>query len=105
MMGPKDWGFISTMKMLSEEISPRRRICAVTVVPMLAPMMMPTVCSSFMIPELTKPTHMTVVAAEEWIRPVTRAADQDAFEDIAGQFFHNVLQTAAGELLQSVCHG
>ena len=36
-------------------------------------MMMPTVCSSFMMPALTKPTHMTVVAAELWMRPVTRA--------------------------------
>ena len=58
---------------LSEERSPSRRSWAVTVVPMLAPMMMPTVCSSFMMPALTKPTHITVVAAELWMSPVTRA--------------------------------
>ena len=43
----------------------------VTVVPMLAPMITPTACSSFMIPELTKPTTMTVVADEDWMTAVT----------------------------------
>ena len=73
MMGPKYSGRIMERSRLSDEMSPRRRIWAVMVVPMLAPMMMPTVCSSFMMPELTKPTHMMVVAAELWTRPVTRA--------------------------------
>ena len=59
--------------MLFSEILARRRIWAVTVVPMLAPMIMPTVCSSFMTPALTKPTHITVVVAEEWMIAVTRA--------------------------------
>ncbi len=54
-------------------MSPRLRSWAVIVVPMLAPMMMPTVCSSFMIPALTKPTHITVVAVELCMRPVTTA--------------------------------
>ena len=37
---------------------------AVTVVPMLAPMMTLMDCDSFIMPELTKPTTMTVVAEE-----------------------------------------
>ena len=72
-MGPRKEGCRNIITMLSASISPRRSNCAVTVVPMLAPMTMPTVCSSFMMPALTKPTHMTVVAAELWISPVTTA--------------------------------
>ena len=37
----------------------------VIVVPMLAPIIMPTACVSFIIPELTKPTTITVVADED----------------------------------------
>ena len=90
--------------MLSASISPRRSNCAVTVVPMLAPMMMPTVCSSFMMPALTKPTHMTVVAAELWISPVT-TAPRRTLEYVAGKTLQDMLQPAAGELLQAVRHG
>ena len=43
----------------------------VAVVPMLAPIMMPMALVSFMMPELTKPTTMTVVAEEDWITAVT----------------------------------
>ena len=91
--------------MLSASISPRRSNCAVTVVPILAPMMMPTVCSSFMMPALTKPTHMTVVAAELWISPVTTAPQKDPLEYVAGKTLQDMLQPAAGELLQAVRHG
>ena len=38
------------------------RIQAVTVVPILEPMMTPTACFRVIMPELTKPTTMTVVA-------------------------------------------
>ena len=41
------------------------RIHDVIVVPMLAPIIMPTACASFIIPELTKPTTITVVADED----------------------------------------
>ena len=57
--------------MVAEEKAPlpstpaRTRIPPVAVVPMLAPMMMPMALASFMIPELTKPTTMTVVAEED----------------------------------------
>ena len=45
----------------------------VAVVPMLAPMTMPTALLSCMMPELTKPTTITVVAEEDWITAVTSA--------------------------------
>ena len=43
----------------------RRRICAVIVVPILAPRITPTDCLSVMIPAFTKPTTITVVADED----------------------------------------
>ena len=43
----------------------------VTVVPMLAPMMIYTACSSFSSPALRNPTTITVVAEEDWMAPVT----------------------------------
>ena len=42
----------------------RLKIQAVMVVPRFAPMMTPVAWDSFIMPELTKPTTMTVVAAE-----------------------------------------
>ena len=45
----------------------------VTVVPMLAPMITPIAWLKFMIPALTKPTTMTVVADELWITAVISA--------------------------------
>ena len=38
---------------------------------MLAPMMIPIACFSFIIPEFTKPMTMTVVADEDWMTLVT----------------------------------
>ena len=43
----------------------------VMVVPILAPMMIHTACFSVIMPELTKPTTITVVAEELWITAVT----------------------------------
>ena len=43
----------------------------VTVVPTFAPKMMPMVCDSFIMPEFTKPTSITVVADELWMIAVT----------------------------------
>ena len=48
----------------------RLKIHAVTVVPMFEPMMTPMVCPSSMMPELTRPTSMTVIAEEDWIAMV-----------------------------------
>ena len=52
-------------------IPARLRNHAVTVVPMLAPIMMLIACFSVMRPELTKPTTITVVAEELCITAVT----------------------------------
>ncbi|CUO21471.1 Uncharacterised protein [Flavonifractor plautii] len=43
------------------------------VVPILAPMMIHTACFSVIMPELTKPTTMTVVAEEDWMTAVMPA--------------------------------
>ena len=59
---------------------------AVIVVPTLAPMIIPTACSSFMIPEFTKPTTITVVAEEDWITAVTPAPNNTAISLFAVSF-------------------
>ena len=46
-------------------------ICAVTVVPMFAPKMMPIACVRFSSPALMNPITMTVVALDDWITAVT----------------------------------
>ncbi len=57
----------------------RLRIQDVTVVPMLAPMMMPTAWFNFMMPEFTNPTTMTVVAEEDCMTAVTPTPRSTAF--------------------------
>ena len=52
---------------------------AVIVVPILAPRMTPTDCSRLMIPEFTKPTHMTIVAPDDWMTAVTSIPRSAAF--------------------------
>ena len=69
--GEKELGFKSFKKMLLPSIPTRDNSQEVTVVPMLAPIMMPTAWVRFIIPELTKPTTITVVAEEDWITAVT----------------------------------
>ena len=64
-IGEKDDGFNILINILSLCIPVRLSIHDVTVVPIFAPMMMPTACLSFMIPELTSPTTMTVVADDD----------------------------------------
>ena len=46
---------------------------AVAVVPIFAPIITPITCESFIRPEFTKPTIITVVADEDWISAVTAA--------------------------------
>ena len=43
----------------------------VTLVPILAPMIIPIACATFIIPEFTNPTTITVVAEDDWIIAVT----------------------------------
>ena len=51
---------------------PRATICAVTVVPMFAPYIIVAACAREMMPALTKPMVITVVAPELWIAAVPR---------------------------------
>ena len=64
-IGENEVGFKSFRKKLVPPTSVRLKIQAVTVVPTLAPRITPTACDSFIIPEFTKPTTITVVADED----------------------------------------
>ncbi len=64
-IGQKFAGFISCRNRFELSMADRERSQAVTVVPMLAPMITPTACCSVMIWELTKPTTMTIVAPDD----------------------------------------
>ncbi len=76
--GVKEEGFRRLRKILELLIPVRDRIQEVTVVPILAPMMTPTAWFKFMMPELTKPTTMTVVAEEDWMTAVTKTPSRRA---------------------------
>ena len=70
----KQDGFKSLRNMLSPlSIPASDRIHAVSVVPISDPKMTPTVCDRSMMPELTKPTSMTVIADEDWMAIVISA--------------------------------
>ena len=71
--GEKEDGFKSCKKKLEPSTPVRLRNHAVIVVPTLAPKITPTAWESFIIPEFTKPTTITVVAEEDWITAVTPA--------------------------------
>ena len=62
--GVKEDGFNSLINRFPLSIPARLNSHAVTVVPTLAPIMTLMACFKVMIPELTKPTTMTVVAEE-----------------------------------------
>ncbi len=79
-MGEKFAGFSRDMKMLSDWMPLRDRIHAVSVVPISAPMMAPTVLPSSMMPELTRPTSMTVRAEEDWMAMVMAAPSARLFQ-------------------------
>ena len=64
--GEKEDGFSRRRKKLLLSIPDRLKIHEVMVVPMFAPMIIPTACVSFiMMPELTNPTTITVVAEDD----------------------------------------
>ena len=63
-IGVNDDGFKILTKKLSPFMPERLKIHAVTVVPMFAPIIMLIVCESFIMPEFTNPTSITVVADE-----------------------------------------
>ena len=62
--GVKEEGFSSWINRLLLEMPARLKIQAVTVVPMLAPIIIWMACRRVISPELTKPTTITVVAEE-----------------------------------------
>ena len=76
--GVNDEGLHSCTSRLPLWMPVSERIQLVIVVPMFAPMITPTAWESFMMPELTKPTTMTVVAEEDWITAVTAAPSSTA---------------------------
>ncbi len=100
-----DVGFKRRTKKFPLSIPVRLRSQEVTVVPMLAPMMMPTACVSFMMPEFTKPTTMTVVAEDDWITAVTPAPKRTALIGFDVNFFKNSFQSASGKLFETISHG
>ena len=84
--GEKELGFRRLIKKLLLSIPVRLRSQEVMVVPIFAPMMMPTACVSFMIPEFTNPTTMTVVADEDWMTAVTHIPRSTAFHLLEVKF-------------------
>ena len=63
---------------LEASTSSSRMICPVTVVPTLAPMMMPSDWRRVMMPAATRPEVMTIVAVEDWIMAVTARPSRKA---------------------------
>ena len=72
-MGEKEEGFKSCKNPPEPSTPVRLKSQAVTVVPTFAPRITPTAWESFIIPEFTNPTTITVVADEDWITAVTPA--------------------------------
>ena len=77
-IGEKEDGFNIWIKKLSPCSPLKLKSHDVTVVPIFAPIMIPTACDSFIIPEFTKPTTITVVADDDWITAVTPAPSNTA---------------------------
>lgn len=72
-IGEKLVGFNILISILSPSMPVRLKIQEVIVVPTLAPIITPMARESFIMPELTKPTTITVVADEDCITAVTKA--------------------------------
>ena len=105
-MGEKLSGFKSCTKTLSLVMPERLKIHAVTVVPMFEPMMTPMVCPSSMMPELTRPTSMTVIAEEDWIAMVMPMPSKRAlkrFEVMERKIRSSLPPTIFSRLEESKC--
>jgi hypothetical protein len=72
-IGEKDSGFKSLKKKFVLWIPDKLNIHAVSVVPTLEPIITYTVCPKPKIPELTRPTNITVSAEDDWIAIVITA--------------------------------
>ncbi len=75
--GENEEGFSRRTKIESPCRPDKLSTHAVTVVPTLAPMIMPTACDSSIMPELTKPTTITVAAEEDCMIAVTAAPSRN----------------------------
>ena len=64
-MGEKEVGFKNFINILLLSSPLKLKIQEVMVVPILAPMIIPTAWDNFITPEFTKPTTMTVVADDD----------------------------------------
>ena len=62
-------------------------IHVVTVVPMFEPMITPMVWPNCMMPELTRPTSITVMAEEDWIAMVMTKPSSIAIQRLSVIFF------------------
>ena len=64
-IGAKELGFNRFTKIFEPSIPAKDKIQAVTVVPILAPIIMPITCLNAIMPLFTKPTAITVTAPED----------------------------------------
>ena len=76
--------------------------CTVSVVPMSAPRMMPSVWRNVMMPADTNPISISVVAAEDWMMAVTVAPEATATHAVARQPGEELPEPAADGALQAV---
>ena len=88
--GEKELGFNNLIKRFPLSIPDKLKIQEVIVVPILAPMIIPIAWDSFIIPEFTKPTTITVVAEEDWMTAVTNAPSPTAFKRLEVNFSNNL---------------
>ena len=80
-MGARVEGWKKRSQAVPEEsMSSRRMICPVTVVPTLAPTMMPRDWRRVRMPAPTRPAVMTIMAVEDWIRAVTKMPRRKALK-------------------------
>ena len=86
----KHLGSKSLRNMLSLlSIPDRDRIHAVSVVPISEPNITPIVCPRSMIPELTKPTSITVIAEDDWMAIVMIAPIAKPLKGLSVAFLNN----------------
>lgn len=72
-------------------------------VPIFAPMMMPIACATFIMPEFTKPTTMTVVAEEDCMIAVTAVPRRTPLIGVLVSLY-KISSSFSCSLFQSVSH-
>ena len=86
-IGAKVVGLSSVSAMLSPLMPPSVRNQDVRVVPTLEPMIIPKVSANDRIPELTRPTSITVIADEDWMAMVIPAPRKKLRTSLRVTFF------------------